>query len=94
MPFLANASVLALNIIKSVEGSSHLFVPKMILLLVLLHLPVEVAMMEDLDLSDLRTSSNNYYSPGDYIIAGVIPVRTALYPKHAFRSDPVGDFLP
>ncbi|XP_077779660.1 vomeronasal type-2 receptor 26-like [Podarcis muralis] len=51
-------------------------------------------MMEDLDLSDLRTSSNNYYSPGDYIIAGVIPVRTALYPKHAFRSDPVGDFLP
>ncbi|XP_034960953.1 vomeronasal type-2 receptor 26-like [Zootoca vivipara] len=39
-------------------------------------------------------SPNNYYRPGDYFISGVIPVRTAVYPTHAFRSNPVHDFFP
>ncbi|XP_077779666.1 vomeronasal type-2 receptor 26-like [Podarcis muralis] len=46
------------------------------------------------DLSSLRMSPNNYYRPGDYFISGVIPVRTAVYPTHAFRSNPVHDFFP
>uniref|UniRef100_A0A670ZKW0 Receptor ligand binding region domain-containing protein n=1 Tax=Pseudonaja textilis TaxID=8673 RepID=A0A670ZKW0_PSETE len=36
----------------------------------------------------------NYYQWGDYLVAGVIPTRTAVYPTHTFRSDPARDFFP
>ncbi|XP_061469442.1 vomeronasal type-2 receptor 26-like [Rhineura floridana] len=51
-------------------------------------------MNADVDISILEMSPSNYYSPGDYFIAGVIPMRTAIYPTHAFMSNPVCDFVP
>ncbi|XP_061469440.1 vomeronasal type-2 receptor 26-like [Rhineura floridana] len=45
------------------------------------------------DLSSPQMSLNNYYSPGDYLITGVIPVKTAKYPEYAFLSDPAHDSL-
>ncbi|XP_077779662.1 vomeronasal type-2 receptor 26-like [Podarcis muralis] len=66
----------------------------MILLLILLHLPFGVVMNEDVNLSNPSTPPNNYYSPGDYLITGVIPVGTAVYPSYAFMSDPTHDFQP
>ncbi|XP_062979641.1 vomeronasal type-2 receptor 26-like [Elgaria multicarinata webbii] len=35
---------------------------------------------------------HDYYRPGDYVIAGVIPTRSALHPTHAFTRDPIRDF--
>lgn len=68
--------------------------PKMMLPLLLFHLHFGLVMSVDADISSLRMSPNNYYRPGDYFITGVIPLRTAIYPTHAFTSDPVHDFLP
>ncbi|XP_077779665.1 vomeronasal type-2 receptor 26-like [Podarcis muralis] len=62
--------------------------------LLLFHLHFGLVMSVDADISSLRMSPNNYYRPGDYFITGVIPLRTAIYPTHAFTSDPVHDFLP
>ncbi|KAG8127768.1 hypothetical protein E2320_014670, partial [Naja naja] len=39
-------------------------------------------------------SPYNYYQWGDYLVAGVIPTRTAVYPTHTFRSHPSRDFFP
>lgn len=45
------------------------------------------------DLSNQQTPPKNYYRPGDYLIAAVVPLRTAMYPMHTFKSDPIRDLI-
>ncbi|XP_062979640.1 vomeronasal type-2 receptor 26-like [Elgaria multicarinata webbii] len=66
----------------------------LLLLLLLLHLPFGIVREVSSDITDLRMYPHNYYRPGDYLIAGVIPTRTALHSTHAFTRDPVHDFFP
>ncbi|XP_066469176.1 vomeronasal type-2 receptor 26-like [Tiliqua scincoides] len=40
-----------------------------------------------------QTPPNNYYRPGDYLISGVIPLRTITYPKHKFKHNLVRDVI-
>ncbi|XP_070592794.1 vomeronasal type-2 receptor 26-like [Erythrolamprus reginae] len=62
----------------------------MMVLLLLLYLNFKAVTTHKLD----RSIPYNYYQWGDYLVAGVIPTRTAVYPTHTFRSDPSRDFFP
>ncbi|KAF7236230.1 hypothetical protein EYD10_17062 [Varanus komodoensis] len=61
----------------------------LLLLLLLLYLPFGIVRQES-----LWKNPYNYYRPGDYLFAGVIPTRAAMQPSHRFRHDPIHDFFP
>lgn len=67
---------------------------KMMVLLLLLYLTFGAVTTQRPGRSIQKMYPYNYYQPGDYLIAGVILTRTAMYPTHTFRSDPSGDFFP
>ncbi|XP_077187432.1 vomeronasal type-2 receptor 26-like [Paroedura picta] len=53
-----------------------------------------VPVKQNPDIGGLHSYPNHYYSPGDFLITGVVPTRTAVYPSYTFRSDPVENFFP
>ncbi|XP_066469174.1 vomeronasal type-2 receptor 26-like [Tiliqua scincoides] len=66
-----------------------------LLLILLLHVVFIWPVSESgrIDLSDQQTPPNHYYRPGDYLITAVVPLRTAMYPEHTFKFDPIHDFV-
>ncbi|XP_062823012.1 vomeronasal type-2 receptor 26-like isoform X3 [Anolis carolinensis] len=63
----------------------------------LLHfcLPFGVVMEGNLDFSRIRQRRPyDYYRSGDYLISGVIPTRTAMFPNHDFQYNPAEDLQP
>ncbi|KAK9405868.1 type-2 vomeronasal receptor [Crotalus adamanteus] len=67
---------------------------KMMVLLLLLYLTFGAVTTQRPGRSIQKMYPYNYYQPGDYLVAGVIPTRTAMYPTHTFTSDPSRDFFP
>ncbi|KAL8213307.1 UNVERIFIED_CONTAM: hypothetical protein K2H54_062126, partial [Gekko kuhli] len=49
---------------------------------------------EEINWDDVITYPNNYYKPGDYLLAAVIPTKSDLYVTHDFYYDPAYDFIP
>ncbi|XP_066469178.1 vomeronasal type-2 receptor 26-like [Tiliqua scincoides] len=68
-----------------------MFLP--LLLLLLLHLPFGVLINANLDFSDIQMFPHNYYRPGDFIVAGLIPLRTFMHPTPEFKKDPIHDLI-
>lgn len=64
------------------------------LLMLLLRLFVSHLTLEETNWVDIITYPNNYYKPGDYLLAAVIPTKSDLYVSHAFYYDPAYDFVP
>nr|XP_056723017.1 vomeronasal type-2 receptor 26-like [Euleptes europaea] len=62
----------------------------LLLLLLLLFLPHLICG----NTNGLLTYPNNYYRPGDYLLAAVIPTNSDIYLSHSFRNDPADEFLP